>query len=174
MTGIAPALMIAGTLVSAVGQYQQSQSQAASYAYSAASARQNALEASAAGSVAAGDEARKTAYALSDTAARAAGSGVNPGFGSPVAQSGRIAKFGTFNQLMAMYDANVQSTGLQNEAGGLDFAASQARAAAPYKVAGTLISGGDTLYSKYGSDPFSSGTSPAASAPSISDLGAYG
>lgn len=144
--------MIVGTLVSAVGAFQQKQSESQSYAYSAASARQAAGETSAAGTAASMEENRKTQLALSANTAAAAGAGVNPAFGSPLSNAGKIAKFGTYNQLMAMYDANVQATGLKNEAGGYDFASKQAKAAAPWAAASTLISGGESLYGKYGSD----------------------
>lgn len=142
--------MIGGTLVSAMGQAQAGQSQQAGYQYEAASARQAAGEAEAAGSASAQQQARKTAIIQSDAAASAAGSGVNPGFGSPVINTGRIAKWGTYNQLMAMYDAQVQSTGLKNQAGADEFSGQEAASAGQTKAFGTLISGADTLYGKYG------------------------
>lgn len=150
MAAIAPVLMIAGTLVSAVGQYQAGQSQQAGYQYEAASARQAAGEATAAGSAAAEQQARKTAIVQSDATSAAAASGTNPGFGSALTNTGRIAKFGTYNGLMAMYDAQVNATGLKNQAGADEFSGQQAASAGTTKAFGTLISGADTLFSKYG------------------------
>lgn len=144
------ALMVGGTLVSAMGQAQAGQSQQAGYQYEAASARQAAGEATAAGSSASMEQARKTAIVQSNATASAAASGTNPGFGSALTNTGRIAKWGTYNGLMAMYDSQVQATGLKNQAGADEFSGQEAAQAGQTKAIGTLISGADTLYGKYG------------------------
>ena len=143
-------LMVVGTLVSAYGAEKQGQAQQSAYNFGAASARQAAGEQSAAGSANALAENRKTQLELSANAAAAAGSGVNPGFGSPLTNTGQIAKYGTYNQLMAMYDSQTQATALENQARGLNFAGANAAQAGKWGATESLIGGANTLYGKYG------------------------
>lgn len=122
---IAAPVMAVGTLVSAMGAMNAGQSNAA-------------------------QEYRKTQLALSSNTARAAASGVNPGFGSPVANAGKIAKWGTYNQLMDIYNGKTQATGLQDQAQADIYGGQQAASAGMWGAGGTLLSGGASLLKAYG------------------------
>lgn len=147
---VAAPLMVAGTLVSAFGSMNAGKSQQQAADYSAAVAQQDAEEATAAGTSNVAQTYRKTQLALESNTARAAASGVNPGFGSPVTNAGNIAKWGTYNQLMDMYNAKSQAQGLNTQAQADIYGGQQAADAGMWNAAGSIIGGATSLAAKYG------------------------
>ncbi len=160
---VAAPLMAVGTLVSAFGSMNAGKSQQQAADYSAAVASQEAELAVAAGTSNVAQQYRKTQLGLESNTAKAAASGVNPGFGSPVANAGNIAKWGTYNAMMDMFNAKSQAQGLKTQAQADIYGGQQAESAGMWNAAGSIIGGATSLASKYGdiSIPASSPYTPS-------------
>ena len=167
IAGIAAA--VGGTIISAVGASNAGKAQQDAANYSAEVANQAAANQAAAGSSAAMEADRKKQLALQENTAKAAAAGVDPGFGSPLANTGKIAKWGTYNQLLDIYNGSSAAQGLAAQAQGDIYGGQQAAAAGQWNAAGSIIGGVSSLASKYGD--FSSGSS---STPPIGTLTPYG
>ncbi len=155
---VAAPLMAVGTLVSAFGSMNAGKSQQQAADYSAQVAEGEAEQAVATGTSNVAQQYRKTQLNLSENTAKAAASGVNPGFGSPVANAGNIAKWGTYNAMMDMFNAKSQAQGLRTQAAADRYGGQQAADAGMWNAAGTIIGGATSLASKYGD--FSSSSTP--------------
>lgn len=67
------------------------------------------------------DTAQRTRLAISTSRATSAGSGVDAGVGSAVTNQGELAKRGSYNALMDMFNGESARTALQNRAAGIRF-----------------------------------------------------
>lgn len=160
-------LAVGGTVLSGVGQMSSAAATMAQGAgqqqasnYSAGVLRQQA------GAVVGEAEskvpviAQNTAYVQSQLRANAAGSGGSASAVTPVTIAGQIAARGEYNALSTLYSGQEKAAGLQNQANLDIYTGQQERSAARSKAMGmfasglgSVLSGGMSLYSKYGMAP---------------------
>lgn len=151
--GVSAAGSIAsGNAAAQAGQMQQS----ADYAQ-AQQLDENATQAFASGQRQALDTANKARLALSTARARGGASGVDVSTGSPANVQGELAKRGSYQALMDMFNGESTATGLHNQAAaaryGGDVAAIEGedkQEASRYSAAATLASGFGSAASTYG------------------------
>jgi hypothetical protein len=162
-----PAVMLgvglAGTAVSAYGQYKagQAQSEAAAYqaqvaANNANIARQNASFESAAGEVASVNKGLATRATVGKEKAYAGTSGVDVNTGSAATVRGGTEEMGLLDQLTTRSNAakkawasNVQATSDTAQSQLYQFESSQAATAGDIGAAGSLLSGASTVGGNY-------------------------
>jgi hypothetical protein len=177
-------LMAGGTILSAAGQiqagnaaaaYGQSQQQAANY--SAAVLDTQAGQERASSQRSAEIIRRNATLANSAVTARAAASG--GGVTNPTVTNieGRIAGMGEYNALSALYSGEERARGEENQAtldrytGQAELQAGKAKQSASQIGAfASILSGGSSLYTKYGMGSSSGG--PMTSSQAISNYGA--
>lgn len=162
-TAVGGGLQAAGTLAggSAAAQAGQLQQQAANY--QAAQLQQNAAQAFASGQRKMLDTQQRTRLALSTARANAAANGTNAGTGSPAAIAGAIAKRGSYNAAMDMFNGESTATGLLNQAKGVQFSGEaaaiggeEAQEASYLSAAGTLAGTAGSMLKTYGGSGFRS------------------
>jgi hypothetical protein len=110
-----------GTLAAGDAALQAGVLQKASYDYEAAQDTDNASTAFAAGQRQMLADNDKTRLAISTARAAAAGNGTNVAVGSPSSIIGSIARRGSYNAAMDMFNGASAATGLRNKAAGETF-----------------------------------------------------
>lgn len=108
-----------GKMAAQAGQMQQSEAN-----YQATQIQQNASQALAGAQRQALDTQQRTNLAISTATARAGASGAAPDVGSAVANTGQLAKRGSYQALMDMFNGQSKATGLENEASGIRYTGS--------------------------------------------------
>lgn len=158
------AMAATSTVLSAAGQAQagaaanaQDQGQAQAQDYQAAELTQQAGQTRAVAESQEQDSLRKTAYQLSTARAVAASSGAGATDPTVVGIEGQIGAKGNFDALSQMYSGEEKARGLETQSTLDTYQGQQLRIAGAQKQkAGnigaitTLLSGGNTLASKYG------------------------
>lgn len=141
-----------GNYAAQAGQMQQ---QAADY--QAAQLDENATQAFASGQRQALDTEQKTRLAISSSTARAGASGVDAGVGSPVSNVGALAKRGSYQALMNMFNGESEATGLRNQAAGVrytgvmeELGGEEQQSASRLAAAGTLAGTAGSMFKTYG------------------------
>ena len=160
---VAGGMQIAGTVMSAYGQYQQGQAieasserSAAFAAYKAMQERQNATQEIAASQRSAEEDRLRTQYAVSRAVAVAAaggGAASDPGVVNIVAN---IERQGAYNASVDLYQGKSAARSMENQANadiyGASLKTADAKQAASAKTMGavtTLMKGGASIYDKY-------------------------
>lgn len=117
----------------------------------------NAAQSFASGQRKALETTDKTRLAISSSTARAAGSGVNAGVGSPATNVGEIEQRGSYHALMDMFNGESEATGLRNQANATRFSGDVAewegkakKRASQLAAAGTLASTAGSMAKSYG------------------------
>lgn len=105
------------------------------------------------------DTQAKTRALTNSVVARAAGSGINAGVGTPVDLVSGIAKTGTYHAAMDLFNGENKATGMENQAADLEYSGNAAKiggdmaqSASYLSAAGTLASGvssGAQTYAKF-------------------------
>lgn len=164
MTAALLPLAIGGTILSGVGQMQAGQAAAAQGAaqqvasnYSAEVLGQQAGQTRAAAQAASGYADINTAYALSKARATAAASGGGGADPTVTNIEGQIAARGNYNALSSLYSGEEKARGLENQAALDVYTGEQQKIAGDARASGgmlagigTILSGGASLFSKYG------------------------
>ena len=157
VTGIGAGLQAAGTIAggNAAAQAGQLQQQAANY--QAVQDEENATTAFAAGQRQMLADQDKTRLAISSVRAAAASNGTNAGVGSPATIAGSIAKRGSYNATMDMFNGESAATGLRNKAQGEIFTGQadliggqEAQSASALAAFGTIAGGAGSMLKTYG------------------------
>ncbi len=152
-TGLSASGTIAGgNAAAAAGQMQQ---QAANF--QAAQDEENATQAFASGQRQMLADQDKTRLALSTVRATAAGNGTDAGVGSPATIAGSIARRGSFNAAMDMFNGASAETGLLNKAAGERYTGEaeaiggqEAQGASDLAAWGTIAGGAGSMLKGYG------------------------
>lgn len=141
-----------GNAAAAAGQMQQ---QAANY--QAGQLEENATQTFAAGQRQMLDTQEKTRLAISSARAAAAGNGTNAGVGSPATIQGELAKRGSYNAAMDMFNGASTATGLRNQAAGVRYSGTaaaiggqEAQQASLLSAAGTIAGSAGSMLKTYG------------------------
>jgi len=113
--------------------------------YTAAQLNQNAAAARAAGQRRMFDTQLRSRFLQSTATARAAGSGVNAGIGSPAADVGQIARRGSYQAAMDLWTGENTATGLENEAAGAIYTGNVQQASSWLSAAGTIAGGAGSI-----------------------------
>jgi hypothetical protein len=142
----ASATLAGGNAALQAGQMQQ---QAANY--QAAQLTQNAGQAFASGQRQMLDDQEKTRLAISTARADAGASGVNAGVGSPVSIVGSLARRGSYNAAMDMFNGESTATGLLNQAAGATYSGEAALIGGEEGQSASEISANATLAGTAGS-----------------------
>jgi hypothetical protein len=161
-TGMQAAGTIAGG--NAAAQAGAMQQQAANY--QAAQDQENAGQAFAAGQRQMLSDQDKTRLAISSLRAGAGAAGVDPGTGTAATLAGSIARRGSYNAAMDMFNGASTATGLQNKAQGEIYTGQadliggqEAQSASQLAALGTIAGGAGSLFKGYGQYPASFKTS---------------
>jgi hypothetical protein len=156
-TAVAGGISAYGTLAGGAAAKQAGDMQQQEANYQAAQLQQNASQAIASGQRQSLDTALKTRLAISTARANAAGSGVNAGVGSPVEAQGQLAKRGSYNAAMDMFNGKSTATGLLNQAAGVTYSGQAAelsgeeqQSASYLAAAGTLAGSAGSMMKTYG------------------------
>lgn len=157
-TAIGTGVSAMGTLAGGNAAAQAGQMQQQATNFQAAQIDSNATQAIAAGQRQAISTTQKTDLTLGTLRANAAGSGVNAGVGSPVDVAGAIAKRGSYNAAMDMFNGESTATGLQNQAAGIRYTGQaeaiggqEQQTASELAAAGTIAGGVGSGLKSYGS-----------------------
>jgi hypothetical protein len=157
-TAVAGGISAYGTLAGGAAAKQAGDIQQQEADYQAAQLKQNASQAIASGQRQSLDTALKTRLAISTARANAAGNGVNAGTGSAAEAQGQLAKRGSYNAAMDMFNGRSTATGLMNQAAGVTYSgqaaelAGQEQQSASYlAAAGTLAGSAGSMAKSYGS-----------------------
>jgi hypothetical protein len=141
-----------GSYAKAAGVAQQQEAD-----YQAKQLEQNATQAFASGQRKALDTTQRTQLAESSAIARGAASGVNAGTGSVASTVGQIARRGSYQSLMDMFNGESEATGLRNQAAGVrqggDLAlieGEEKQSASRLAAAGTLAGTAGSMFQSYG------------------------
>lgn len=150
LTAASMALTAAGAGISAAGTIAGGNAQRTAAAYQATQLRENASTQIGAAQRQALDERLKSSMLQSTTIARAAASGVNAGFGSPLTDVGNIAQRGEYNAAMDLWRGKQAATGDINQATAAELSGKIAQDASYYTAAGTIAGAGGSMLSQYG------------------------
>jgi hypothetical protein len=150
-TAIGGAVSAAGTIAGgdAAAQAGQMQQQAANF--QASQIEDNSRQAFASGQRQMLDTQEKTRLTLSTLRANAAGNGVNAADGSPASIAGAIAKRGSYNAAMDMFNGESSATGLLNQAAGVRYTGQAAAIEGQEKQSASLLAAAGTLAGTAGS-----------------------
>lgn len=118
--------------------------------YEAQQLDMNAASARAAGQRRMLDTQDQTRLLQSRAIANAAGSGVNPGVGSPLATVGGIAQRGSYKAAMDLWRGQNEATGLENQATGVRYSGNAALIGSQYAAAGTIAGGAGSMLTEFG------------------------
>lgn len=160
-TAIGGGISAAGTIAggNAAAQAGQMQQQAANY--QAAQTEENARQSFASGQRQMLDTEEKTRLAISSARAAGASSGVDIGTGSPADVQGQLAKRGSYNAAMDMFNGASAASGLMNQAAGTRYTGvaeaiegEQKKKASELAAAGTIAGTAGSMFKTYGSYAF--------------------
>ncbi len=143
LTAVAGAIGAGATIAGGNAAKQASQ-------YTATQLRQNASTEIGAAQRSAIDDKLKASMIASEVTARAAASGVNAGFGSPVTDVGEIKQRGEYNSLMDLWRGQNAATGDINKAKAAEFEGEAAQDASYLNAAATIAGAGASMYKTYG------------------------
>lgn len=156
-TAVGGALSAGSTLAGGAYAKKAGELQKQGADFQAAELEQNAGQAKASAQRTALDTGLKTKLAMSASRARAAGSGVDAGTGSPVNNQGELAERGSYHALMDMFNGESTAAGLADQARGVRFSGDLAelegkekRNASYLSAAGTLAGTAGSMFSTYG------------------------
>jgi hypothetical protein len=156
-TAAGAATSAAGTIAGGRAAQLSGQAANASANYTAQQLESNAAAATAAGQRRMLDTQDKSRLLQSTAIARAAGSGTNPGVGSPLATVGDIAQRGSYKAAMDLWSGQNTATGLINQAAGARYSGNAAliggnlaMTGADYGAAGTIAGAAGSMVSSYG------------------------
>jgi hypothetical protein len=155
---ITAGMMLAGTALSAGGTLaagsaakQAGQMTQAAANFQASQIRTNAAQALASSQRTAIDTQNKTNLAISSSTADAAANGVNAGTGSAVTNVGELAKRGSFQAAMDIFNGKSAMTGMLNEAAGVTYGGDAAALEGEEKESASYLAAGGTVASGIGS-----------------------
>lgn len=143
-----------GGVISAISTIAGGSAANASAQYTATQLRQNASTEIGAAQRGALDDKLKASMVASEATARAAASGVNAGFGSPVTNVGEIAKRGEYNSLMSLWKGENAATGDLNKAKAVEYEGEAAEDASYLNAASTIAAAGGSMFKTYGVSQF--------------------
>lgn len=156
-TGAGGLLSAGGTLAGGNAAAAAGQMQKASADYQATQDTQNAAQAFASGQRQMLDTQQKTRLAISSARAGEAAAGTNAGSGSAANIQGVLAKRGSYNAAMDMFNGASASTGLLNKAAGetysgeaAEIGGEEAQSASELAAAGTLAGAAGSMAKTYG------------------------
>jgi hypothetical protein len=155
-SGVGAAVSAAGTIAGGANAAALGQSQQNAYNYQAAQLTENASSEIGAAQRQMLDTQEKTRLAEGTVTADAAGGGFTASTGSPLAISSSIARRGSYEAAMQLWQGENASTGDQNKAQG-DVMSGQIAAeggqmqqeAADFSAVGNLASAGGTMFKNY-------------------------
>ena len=150
MSGLAPALMASGSLLTAYSQVQEGNNAAALGKYQAAQFRASANQQIGASQVAAQETQRQTDYIASRALAVAAASGGGASDPTVVNILARIAGEGAYKKSVDIYQGQSAAANLEMQAATAEYGGQATKNASRVKAYSTLMVGGSSLYSKYG------------------------
>jgi len=134
-----------GSLLSAGGSIAGGNAALTSAKFTAAQLNENAAGAIASAQRTMLDTQQKTRLAASTAIARAGGSGVNAGVGSPVQDVGSIARRGSYLAAMDLWSGRNTATGLENQAAGVLYSGEAAEEGSELSAAGTIAGGAGSM-----------------------------
>ncbi len=149
---LAPALMLAGTAVQAIGAIQQGNAQAAAYKQDAANADTNAQIATAQGAERANRVRQRARRILAEQRAALGESGVVAETGSNLSLVQDSATQAELDALSERYAARLETLGFQSQADQYRQQASQARVGGYTSAVGALL-GGAASYGSFATRP---------------------
>lgn len=173
LSGIGAGISAIGTLAGGANAAALGQSQQNAYNYQAAQLQENASSAIGASQRTMLDTQENTRLAEGTVTADAAGGGFTAGVGSPGAIAGSIAKRGSFQAAMNLFQGENQSTGMLNQAQG-DVMSGQIAAeggemqrdASEFSAVGNLATAGGSMFKNYASM-----TNPSGGVPGTMQVG---
>lgn len=157
LSGIGAAVSTVGTIAGGANAATLGKSQQNAANYQAAQLRENASGEIAAAQRTMFDTQQKTRLAQSKLTATAAGSGFTASVGSPAAISESIARRGSYEAAMNLFQGQNASTGDLNRATGMEMSGEIAkeggemqRTGSYYAAAGNLATAGGSMFKTYG------------------------
>lgn len=147
---ILPALMVAGSAVSAAGTIVGANSEARELRREAAQLEANAGQERAASQRRAMEERRAGKLAASRALAVAAASGGGADDPTIVNAIADLEGEGEYRALTALYEGNVAGDDLERQAGARRREAKSVKKASKFKALGTILGAGASLYDRYG------------------------
>ena len=150
LPAISAIMGLAGTAVTAMGTIAAGKAAQQSANYEAAQLDMKAKEEQAASQREAQEYGRRRDLALSELTNKAAASGFSATDPTSLALADEIARYGTFQEQMAMYGGQSRREGLQNEATGKRFEGAAKRMGANYSAAGTILGGVSSFADRFG------------------------
>lgn len=142
-------MMIGSTVLSASGGMQEGEAANEASKRDAAQLRDNANAAQARGTREAAEEARIKRKNISDAEAQMAGMGGITTDAGAVETLAKIEEVGEYNALSALYDADVEASGLRSQARVVRAKGRAAVSASRTKALSTIIQGGTQAYGSY-------------------------
>lgn len=97
------------------------------------------------------DTQEKTRLAISSSTARAAGSGVNAGVGSPAGNVGDLAQRGSYHALMDLWNGQSAASGLDNQAKGIRYTGALDEVGGEMQKSASYLAAGGDIASAIGS-----------------------
>jgi len=149
LTEVAAAAAIVGTAVSAYGAYASGQAQKKAADYNAASDEIQAQQARDAAKIDAGNQALAARRAEAGVRARAAASGIDPGFGSPLLVMMDNARQAKLENERILYGGEIRAAGYQSGANLSRFQGRAAESAGNIGAGVNLLSGIARVGSQY-------------------------
>jgi hypothetical protein len=141
MAAISAVLGVVGSLVSAAGTMAAGKAQQQAAEYEAKQLEIKGMEERAAAQREGQEHEKKTDLALSSLQARGATGGFSATDPTALAIGDEIAKYGTYQQQLAMYGGESRQAGLEAQAEGRRMEGRAARQGAKYAALGTIIGG---------------------------------
>jgi len=163
MGGLAAPLMVTGSLLSAYGQASQGALAEQVGRYTAASKRQEANQAIGESQLSAEEAQRQSDYVASRALAVAAASGGGASDPTVVNILSRIAGEGAYRKSVALYEGQSKAQALRSEANIAEAGGTAEKRGRYIGAASTLMSGGSSLYSRFGRNPNSTTNTVTAS-----------
>jgi hypothetical protein len=151
MAAALPFLMIAGSVMSAVGALQQGQAAKSAADYNSTIATQNSAIARQNAADKARQADRETYLRLGSIRANQGASGGNSGEGSVLDVIGDVAAQSELERQQIIYQGELQARGYQNEATLDTFSGETQQKASYWKAGSELLSGASKAYSASGS-----------------------
>lgn len=150
MAAALPIMMVASTVLGTVGAFQQGQAAQKAAAFEAAQADQQAGQVRAQSQRVAEEERRKTRVLQSRTQALAAASGAGAQDPTVVNLDAQIGATGEYNALSALYEGENKARGYEMQADAARYEGAQTKKAYQMKGLTTALSGGSSLFQRYG------------------------
>ena len=143
------ALMVVGTITTALGQMQAGKAVQKAANFEAAQMRTKAGQERATSQRVSAEERRRERIVQSNLQARAAGSGASAFDPTIIDLSGDLAEEGLYRANTALYEGEERARSLESGAALRQFEGKQAKRAGYFAAAGTALKGGNSLYDNY-------------------------